>query len=149
MKKNNYAVYKQKFLCSYKSFIDYIDLIHKDQNMYNILVLRKDSKNNLVTVSVIIRNCNNDEKMLNEFSNNVLLSREEANDLVYDIREDFRNNYDIQYSTINPKNFIQTLQNTIFSLHIKLNNISEFEEALKFNSKINCNKVKSKVLSSN
>lgn len=149
MEKNNYAVTKEKFLCSYKSFIDYIDLIHKEQNMYNILVLRKDSKNGLVVVSVIIRNCNNDERMLNEFSNNVLLSREEANNLVYDIRMDFRDNYDIHYSTLNPKNFIQTLQNKNFSLHIKLNNISEFEEALKFNSKINCNKIKSRVLSSN
>lgn len=149
MEKNNNVVIKEKFLCSYKSFIEFINLTHEEQNIYNILVLRKNLKNGLVTVSVIIRNCTNDERMFNEFSNNVLLSKEEANNLVYDIREDFKDNYDIDYSSLNPKNLIQTLKNTIFSLHIKLNNISEFEEALEFNSKINCNKAKSRVLSNN
>lgn len=149
MKKNNCVVLKDRFLCSYKSFINFIALTHKDQNMYNILVLRRPSNNGLVTVSVVIRNCNNDERLLNEFSNNVVLSAKEANDLVCDIREDFIDNHDIVYSIINPENFIQTIQNANFSLNIKLNNVNEFEEALKFNSKLNCNNTKNRVLTRN
>lgn len=148
MKKNNSAV-KESFLCSYKSYIEFIALTHKNQNMYNILVLRRPSGNNLVTVSVIIRNCNNDERILNEFSNNVVLSVVEANNLVYDIREDFKNNHDILYSMVNTENYIHTIQNTNFSLNIKLNNEYEFEDALKFNSEINCNKGRYRVLSKN
>ena len=147
--KNNNAVIKEKFLCSYKSFINFIALTHKNQNMYNILVLRRNSEHHTVTVSVIIRNYNNDERILNEFSNNVILNAKEANELIYDIREDFVTNNNILYSTVNPKNFIQTMQNTIFSLNIKLNSEREFEEALQFNSKINCKSKKNRVLSRN
>lgn len=149
MKKDNCVVLKEKFLCSYKSFINFIELTHKDQNMYNILVLRRPSNNGLVTVSVVIRNCSNDERLLNEFSNNVILDVNDANDLVCDIREDFIKNHNIVYSIVNPENFIQTLHNANFSLNIKLDNTEEFEEALKFNSKINCNNSKSRVLSKN
>ena len=47
MEKNNNVVIKEKFLCSYKSFIEFINLTHEEQNIYNILVLRKDTKNDI------------------------------------------------------------------------------------------------------
>lgn len=149
MQENNNAVIKEKFLCSYKSFINFIALTRKKQNMYNILVLRRNSEHQMVTVSVVIRNYNNDERILNEFSNNVILNVREANELIYDIREDFVNNNNILYSSVNSKNFIQTMQNANFSLNIKLNSEREFEEALEFNSKINSNTDKNRVLSRN
>ena len=149
MRKNNCVVLKENFLCSYKSFINFIALTHKDQNMYNILVLKRPSEDGFVTVSVVIRNCNNDERLLNEFSNNVILNIKEANNLINDIREDFINNHNIFYSIVNPENSIQTMQNANFSLNIKLNNEKEFKDALEFNSKINHNKTKNRVLSRN
>ena len=88
-------------------------------------------------------------ELLNEYSNNVMLSDEIATELIDDIRKDFRDNHVISYSVVNPKDYTQTLQNTSFSLNIILNSEQELDEAIKFNSKINSNSGRYRVLTKN
>lgn len=148
MKNKQYKITKDCFFRCYKSYIDYIGITNIE-SMYNILVLRKPIYNNLTKVTVIIRNYYTGEDTPNEFSTNVILTNEEVINLINDIREDFKNNHYITYATLNTQNFIQTMQNTNFSLNIKLYSIEEYEEAIKFNSKINCDGTRHKVLAKN
>lgn len=138
MEHKNYEEARKYFFESYKTFIDFLMFTCNEYSMYSILVLKKDLHNNLSKVNIVVRNSYNGDDMYNEYSNNVILSSEEAENLVNDIVNDFKDNHYISYSTVNTKNFTQVLQNTNFSLNIKLNNEYELKRALNFNSKINC-----------
>lgn len=141
-------IISDSFFKCYKDFIDYIGIIHTGNNMCSILVLNAPVNDELSKVSVIVRNNpnNNSDGLVNEFSNFTILSNEEAYRLVNTIRNDFRDSHYISYSSINSRNLVQTLQNTKFSLNIKLNNLKEYDEAIIFNSSINCNINRHKVL---
>ena len=138
----NYEVIRKYFFNSYKSFIDFVSLTHNDEGLYCILILKKRLYNNLSKINVVIRDSQSGD-MYNEYSNNIILNNYEADKLIDDIRDDFVNNHYIAYSSVNPKTNIQTLQNTRFSLNIKLININEFERAMIFNNSINNHKRKS------
>lgn len=142
-------IIKDCFFDSYKSFVNCMMITHNEYSMYSILVLKRNTYNDLSIVSIVIRNSHNGDGMLNEFSNNVILSKEEAHNLIDDIRNDFRDNHDISYSGVNTRTCIQTLQNTKFSLNIKLTDEIELEEAMEFNNKINCKDKKYRVLTKN
>lgn len=147
MKINDYKIIRGSFFNSYKSFIDFIMLTNADEKMYNILVLRNPINENITNVNVTIRNSNNNtSEYYNEFTCNMILNNDDANSLINDIREDFKENHYISYSSVNRMLSIQTLQNTKFSLNIKLLNNSEYEEAIIFNSKINQDNSRHKVL---
>lgn len=147
MEQNNYKLIKDSFFNSYKSFIDFIMLSNKQNRLYNILILRKPMNYNLTKVNIIIRSTHNsNDNYYHEFSCNMILNNNEANNLINDIRNDFRNNHYIAYSSVNHKTLIQTLQNTKFSLNIKLINKEEYEEAISFNNEINQNANRNKVL---
>lgn len=140
--KQNYEPIKESFLTSYKSFIDFIMLTNNDNNMYNILVLKKPINDRLSNVCILVRsliknNCDNISNAYHEFSSNVTLSNDEARQLVDDIRCDFCDKHIIKYASVNPRAMIQTLQNSTFSLNIKLSKAYELEEAVDFNAKIN------------
>lgn len=149
MEQKDYEQIKNGFFASYKSFVDFVMLTHDGYNMYSILILKKPTYNGMSKVSIIIRNSYFGEDTSNEFSSSVLLSANEANNLINDIRNDFRDNHFILYSGVNPRTLIQTLQNTRFSLNIKLNNEQEYKEAIIFNDKINRNGKRYKVLNKN
>ena len=144
----DYKIVKESFFKSYKSFIDVIMLTNINNKLYNILVLRKAIDKNLTNVSIIIRSSNNNnEDAYHEQISNMILSNEEACNLIDDIRNDFKENHYIAYSSLNYYTKIQTLQNTKFSLNIKILNEEEFEDAIAFNNKINCKSNRHKVLS--
>ena len=143
---NNYKLMRESFFNSYKSFIDTILLSNTQSNLYNILILKKQLPNNQTKITVVIRsNHNNDEIYHHELSSSMVLNKEEANTLIEDIRIDFIENHYITYTSINPKSLIQTIQNKVLSLNIKLTNIEEYTSAINFNNKIN-NKNKQRVL---
>jgi len=148
MENKKYKITKDCFFRCYKAYIDYLGITNIE-SMYNILVLRKPIHNNLSKITIIIKNYYTGEDTANEFSSNVILTNEETISLINNIREDFKSNHYIAYSGINPQTFIQTLQNTNFSLNIKLYSIEEYEEALKFNSKINCDGTRHRALIKN
>lgn len=145
MEQNNMVVIKNSFFNSYKSFIDYITVTHTNFSMYSILVFKKKTYNNLVKVNIIIRNFQNEENTINEFSSSVTLNNIEAEGLIDDIRKDFKDNHDIEYTSINYRTCFQTIQNTKFSLNIKLNDDRELEKAFYFNEDINRNEKRYKV----
>lgn len=146
MEQNEYKIRKDCFFKSYKSFIDFVSITHSDYSMYSILVLKKPTFNDLSKVSVIIRNCYDANGTENEYACNVILTHEDASKLIDNIREDFRDNHYITYSTVNERTLVQTLQNTNFSLNIKLNNENEYQKAYIFNKNINNNIERHKVL---
>ena len=57
--------------------------------------------------------------------------------LIDDIRNDFKDCHDIEYTSINYRTCFQTIQNTKFSLNIKLNSDKEIKKAFCFNENIN------------
>lgn len=149
MKPNNFNEIRERFFVSYKSFVDCLMLTHNEYNgdgMYSILVLKKKGRDGLSRISISIRNTHSNRGMLNEFSNNAILPDVMATQLIEDIREDFKENHVISYSIVNPRDHIQTLQNTKFSLNIVLNTEQELEEAMNFNSRINGNSGRYRVL---
>jgi len=147
MKEDNYRLIRDSFFNSYKAFVDFIMLSNTEEKLYNILILGKRIHGDLTRLNIIIRSShNNDNTYYHEFASNMILSSQEASNLVSDIRDDFRDNHYIAYSSVNPKTLIQTLQNTKFSLNIKLNSISEYTEAINFNNSINKNSNRCKVL---
>ena len=138
---HDYTKVKDSFFDSYKSFINFIENIQEEHSICIILVLkRKNKDNDLSTVDVIVRNSNNDGRKYNEFSSYITLPDTYANILVDDIRNDFKNNHYISYTSLNPRTHIQTLQNTKFTLNIKLYNQNEYEEAITFNQEVNSSK---------
>lgn len=147
MEQNNYKIIRDSFFNSYKSFVDFIMLSNSQKKLYNILILRKPIHNNLTRVNIIIRSShNNDDTYYHELASNMIINNEEASNLINDIRNDFKDNHYIAYSSVNPRTLIQTLQNTKFSLNIKLINNIEYEEAINFNKIINQNNNRYRVL---
>ena len=133
----NYETTRECFFKSYKSFIDFVTLTNNNDSMYTILVLKKNLFKNLIMVNIIIRNSNSGDNLYNEYSSNVILSRGDAEEIIDDIRNVFIDNHYVDYSSINARTYVQTLQNTNFSLNIKLNYEPELIKAIEFNKKIN------------
>ena len=149
MNNRNYKLTRDCFFRCYKSFIDYLSIVDDKNTMYSILVLKKEMYNNETKVTVIIKShyFNNDTS--NEFYNNVILTNDEATSLISDIREDFKENHYIAYCGINNQALIQTLQNTRYTMNIKLYNKDEYNKAIIFNNKINCDRTRHRVLIKN
>ncbi len=144
-------IISESFFNSYKSFIDYLMLVSNISNEYKILVSKDIINNNLTKINVtiskndLIRDYDNSIS----FSNWVVLSHEKAKKLVNKIREDFRENHHIIYSCVNTTQHTQTIQNNRFALWFKLDSDDELEEALEYNKKTNCNKIRRKELMKN
>ena len=135
---------------SYKSFMEFLRLINETNTMYTILVLRKPTTKGMTNVSIIINSINvNDENNNYNYKTNAVLSDIESRKLIEDIRKDFKDNHYVSYSTVNESNLIQKLQNTNFSLNIKLLNADELNDALSFNDEINRDGSRHKVLTRN
>lgn len=139
MEENYYKKLMENNFECYKSYINFIKYCVKKNDIYSILILKKNIINDMVKVSIIIKNCNSSDDN-NMFYSNVILNKYYADKLIYNIREEFKNSNDILYSMINPKSLIHTLKNTNFYLNIKLNNSVELDEALNFNHVINSRK---------
>ena len=148
----DYKLIEETIFNSYKSFMEFLRLTNKNNVMYTILVLRKPLCKGITSVNIIINSINiNDENNSNNYNykTNTVLPETESRQLIEDIRIDFRDNHYVSYSTVNESNLIQTLQNTNFSLNIKLLNEDEINEALSFNEKINSDGNRHKVLNKN
>lgn len=138
MEQINYILLRDAFFNSYKAYIDFLRLTNKGNDMYHILILRKPLNCDLVNLNIIINGiCANDENYNYCFKNNVILNYAEAKVLVDMIRTDFRDNHYIAFCTVCPNDSIQRLQNTNYSLNIRLLDIEEQKEAITFNDKIN------------
>lgn len=149
LNKEQVQLAKHYFFTAYKNTVDYILLTCKEYSMYNIYVSKivKDEDHAIVSISVNNNRYNKhaseriyEDKKNNSYftySNNITLPANEAEELIDSIREDFEYNHVIVYSSVNPASMIQTLQNTRFSLYIKLNNEEELEKAMNLNSRIN------------
>ena len=143
----NYKLLKDAFYKTYKSYMDFLRQVSKDNDMFYILILRKVINNDLVNVDIIINSISpTNEEHPYRFKNNAILSYTESIELIKNIREDFNTNHYISYSMVNESDSIQRLQNTNYSLNIKLINEEEIEEALKYNEKINTNTDRHKAL---
>jgi len=146
----DYKLIKEAFFNSYKSFMNFLRLTNETNIMYNILILRKHLNDNLTNVNIIINSIDTtDENHNYNFKTNAVLTNEEAQELIEDIRLDFKNSHYISYSSANQSNLIQRLQNTNFSLNIKLLNEEELKDAIHFNDEINKDVNRHKVLTKN
>ena len=137
------------FLKSYKTYIKYIMISKKEVSKYKILVSRTFLDEDLVKVNIIIRNSKYDYKSkfklyedkakdnYFEFSSHIILDKTTSYTLINDIRNDFKDNTQVIYSLLNPRNFVQVLENDCFSLYIHLYNEEELQEAQIFNDCIN------------
>ena len=140
------------FFNSYKSFVDYLLLTDKSSDIYRVLVSKKAIDENNSTLNIDIHNTrydyNTSERMQNDkldskyytYSNNITMSNTEIEELIDSIREDFAYNHYMVYSSVNEEEGYQTMQNTTFSLCIKLYTKEEIDKALAINEAINCNK---------
>lgn len=139
------------FFNSYKSFIDYLILISNIPNEYIILVSKNIVDNELTKVNITIDKNDYIKDYLNNiiYRNNVILHNEKAKELIDEIRNNFKNNYYIIYSCVNPSDLTQTIQSNKIALRFKLYSHEELEEAMKFNKKTNCNKIRRKELMKN
>ena len=144
MMNNNidYKLLEESFFNMYQSILNHLRLTRTEDTTYNIYISRTNTKENLSQVTIKIENKNNDQKFI--FSDK--LPYEESISLIDNIRIDFRENHYISFSTVNQKEYIQTLQNTNFTLKIELQNENELEDAINFNTKINTNGERHKVL---
>lgn len=144
MMNNNidYKLLEESFFNMYQSILNHLRLTRTEDTTYNIYISRTNTKENLSQVTIKIDNKNNDQKFI--FSDK--LPYEESISLIDNIRIDFRENHYISFSTVNQKEYIQTLQNTNFTLKIELQNENELEDAINFNTKINTNGERHKVL---
>lgn len=143
----NYKLLREAFYSTYKSYMDFLRLTNNGNEMFYILILRKPLNNDLTNVDIIINGINptiEDQKY--RFKNNAILSNAEAKELINDIRTDFKMNHFISYCTVNISDSIQRMQNTNYSLNIKLIDQTEKEEALHFNQEINQNVERHKAL---
>lgn len=146
----NYKPIRETIFNSYKSFMEFLRIINETNTMYTILVLRKPLNKGMTNVSIIINSINvNDENNNYNYKTNAVLPSTESRKLIEDIRLDFKDNHYVSYSTINESNLIQKLQNTNFSLNIKLLNEDELNDALSFNNEINRDKNRHRVLTRN
>lgn len=138
----DYKLLEESFFNMYQSILNHLRLTRTEDTTYNIYISRTNTKENLSQVTIKIDNKNNDQKFI--FSDK--LPYEESISLIDNIRIDFRENHYISFSTVNQKEYIQTLQNTNFTLKIELQNENELEDAINFNTKINTNGERHKVL---
>lgn len=139
----DYKLIKNIFFDLYKSKMNYsrlmIDIYNKT---YEIKILRNQIDFDKIKITIIINQEDITDGML-------ILNSEEANNLIEAIRLDFKENHYITYSTTNPKELIQTIQNTNFTLQIQLLDAQELENALSFNASINNDASRHKVLKRN
>ena len=143
----NYKLLREAFYNTYKSYMDFLRLTNEGKEMFYILILRKPLNNGLTNVDIIINGLNASIEDHNyRFKNNATLTTVEAKNLIEDIRNDFTMLHNISYCTVNKSDSIQRIQNTNYSLNIKLINEEEKEEALNFNLKINQDKERNKAL---
>lgn len=147
MEQINYNLLRETYYNTYKSYMDFLRLTNTGNEMFYILILRKPLNNDLINVNIIINGINATANGNNyQFKNNAIMSNIEAKNLINDIREDFKMYHFVSYCTVNTSDSIQRIQNTNYSLNIKLLNNEELEEAMIFNQKINTDKTRHKAL---
>lgn len=145
MNKINYKIIKDSFYKCYESIMNLLRVtsITNNNNLYCILILRKPINNTLCKVKITINSYSNTNE--NYSLKEIIISNDEAQILINEIRNDFKNKHYISYATVNENN-IQRLQNTNYSLNINLLNENEINEALDFNKEINNNMERHKML---
>lgn len=134
---------KNYYLNDYINTVRYILTFDPSlDNKYTISLKKADRNDDTSMLSISIKA----SKSRNFFNIKALnkdifaiLPTEMANEIIYEIRNDFAENHYIVYSSINKNKRIQTLQNEKFCFSISFNNDEELEKALQFNSKINAN----------
>lgn len=142
MKQIDYKILEESFFNMYQAILNHLRLTRNENTTYGIYISRTELHDNLFQVTIKIENKNNEQKFI--FSDK--LPYEESISLIDNIRTDFKENHYITYSSTNQKEYIQTIQNTNFTLKIELKNNSEIEDAINFNSKINTSGERHKVL---
>lgn len=143
----NHTLLREAFYNTYKSYMDFLRLTNESRNMFYILILRKPINEELTNIEIVINGLNSSVDVNNyRFKNNAILNNTEAKQLIDDIREDFKMYHYVSYCTVNTSDSIQRIQNTNYSLNIKLINNKEIAEALSFNDKINTNGERHKAL---
>ena len=138
----DYKLLEESFFNMYQSILNHLRLTRRENTIYDIYISRKITQDSLSQVTIKIENKNNEQQFI--FSDK--LPYEESINLIDNIRMDFRENHYISFSSVNQKEYMQTLQNTNFTLRIELKNDNELEDAINFNSKINTNGERHKVL---
>lgn len=138
----DYKLLEDSFFNMYQSILNHLRLTRRENTTYNIYIARTNTQDNLSQVTIRIENKNAEQKFI--FSDK--LPYEESIDLIDNIKMDFRENHYISFSSVNEKEYMQTLQNTNFTLRIELKNDRELEDAINFNSKINTNGERHRVL---
>lgn len=140
MIQDNYKIIKDSFFNYYKSLMDFSRLMIEINNKkYTITISRKLVANELFKVNVTINN-------QDITGDNFILNEEQATTLIEDIRNDFKLNHYISYSSLNTSMHIQTIQNTNFTINIHLLNEEELEKAIKYNDTINRDETRNKAL---
>lgn len=135
---------KNYYLNDYINTVRYILTFDPSlDNKYTISLKKADGNDDTSMLSISIkasesRNISNTKALNKDIF--AILPTEIANEIIYEIRNDFAENHYIVYSSINKNKRIQTLQNEKFRFSINFNNDEEVEEALQFNSQINANK---------
>ena len=143
MKQIDYKLLEESFFNMYQSIINYFRLTRTENSTYTISISRTLLEDNITSVTIKIENNNNPEQ---KFIFNDKLTNEKATNLINNVRVDFRENHYISYSSVNQREYMQTLQNTNFTLKIELKSDEEVEDAINFNTKINTNGERHKVL---
>ena len=138
----DYKLLGESFFNMYQSILNHLRLTRTENTIYDIYITRTNIQDGLSQVMIKIENKNSEQKFI--FSDK--LPYEEAINLIDNIRMDFRENHYVAFSSVNQMGYIQTLQNTNFTLKIELKTENEIEDAINFNSKINSNGERHKVL---
>lgn len=148
---------KEALFTSYKSLISYLMIDYHQRNLngvlYDIYVKSQDTLEGKRNVLIAIEEKSNKYFRENKqiFYIPTMLTYKEACLLVTEIRNDFTEDHFINYSSYNPESKIQTLNNSIFSLHMNVISNKEEKEIEVFNDTINSSLTryerKSKILS--
>lgn len=140
----NEEMLKKLFFNSYKCFMDYLMAISNKPNEYKILVTtrKKDEFNEKLNVFIIKEDYSYKRDNSTVYSNTIVMSKQNIEDLTNIITEDFVNNHFVNYACINEEDMTQTIQNSRFRLVFKLNNSADLFNAQVTNRKINLEKEK-------
>ena len=146
MNESLYSNLNSFFYC-YKYYIDYIGTL--ENNYYTINIKKTKFNERLTKINISIKdtkyNRNSEDKIENNllhFDNYIILPDDLASKLISNIINDFLDNHDVKYDSINNYKNELNLNNTFFTLSIKLTDKLDFSIADQIREKINCPKHK-------
>jgi len=127
----DYKLLEESFFNMYQAILNHLRLTRSENKSYEIYITRTLIQDNLYQTTIKITN--NEQNFI--FSDKLPL--EESINLINNIRMDFKENHFISFSSFNENEKIHTLQNTNFTLKIQLVDNIEFEAAYNFNTVVN------------